>query len=154
MPFSAAQLTAAAEQAKATVPEQEQLTRQIAALEAVQTDYDALEQKRRALQEKKRSLPQAQTARQSLERRRAALAAQLEDMTRERKGLEGADADRERLENQRQRLNQRLLQGVKIQRFDQVIQRPGLNGLYRRANAGKRRHDQHRDRRVIGFNLF
>ena len=139
-----AQLTAAAEQARATVPEQEQLTRQIAGLEAVQTDYDALEQKRRALQEKKQSLTQAQTAKQSLEQRRTALAAQLEDMTRERKGLESADADRERLENQRQRLNQRREQVLLLVRDGKALDRARqeLERLQQAYLAAARRSDQ------------
>ena len=130
--------------ARATVPEQEQLTRQIAALEAVQPDYDTLEQKRRSLQEKKQSLTQAQTARQSLERRRAALAAQLEDMTRERKGLEGADADRERLENQRQRLNQRREQVLLLVRDGKALDRARqeLERLQQAYLAAARRSDQ------------
>ena len=56
-----AQLTASLEQARATLPEQDQLTRQIAALEAMQPDYDALEQKRRSLKEKEQTLAAAKT---------------------------------------------------------------------------------------------
>ena len=139
-----AQLTASLEQARATLPEQDQLTRQIAALEAMQPDYDALEQKRRALQEKKQSLTQAQTARQSLEQRRVALAAQLEDMTRERKGLEGTDADRERLENQRQRLNQRREQVLLLVRDGKALDRARqeLERLQRAYLTAARRSDQ------------
>ena len=109
-----AQLTASLEQARATLPEQDQLTRQIAALEAMQPDYDALEQKRRSLKEKEQTLAAAKNAQQSWQQHRAALAGELEAMTQERKGLEGADAERERLENQRQWLNQRREQVLQL----------------------------------------
>lgn len=45
-------------------------------------------------------------------------------------------------------------QGFYFAVFPSLGGRPGLNSFYRRTDAGKRRHDQHRYRRVIGLNLF
>ncbi|GDV47058.1 hypothetical protein ExPUPEC04_01225 [Escherichia coli] len=48
----------------------------------------------------------------------------------------------------RERLFQRRLQVIEIQRLDEIIQRPGFQRLYRRLDAGVRGHNQHRNRGV------
>ena len=53
-----------------------------------------------------------------------------------------------------QRLRQRLLQLVKVQRLDKVVQRTGFQRLHCGIDAGVCGHDQYRNRRIPGFDLF
>ena len=97
-------LTAALAAAQATKPEQERLTRQIAALELLLPSYDELEGKEKARRRKEDALTSAEGERTAAEGRSAALTAQLDALKVERAGLESVGAEQEKLQGQRKAL--------------------------------------------------
>ena len=100
---AAASLTAA----RNTVPEQEQLSRDITALELLLPSYDELEEKNRALTEKDNALNQAVQAQKAAQTDIAARNDTLGTLRGEHKLLESASLEKEKLLGQKKELTER-----------------------------------------------
>ena len=102
--------------AEATLPRQEELTKQIAGLELLLPAYDEVEQSEQALAQKKRSLTLTQAQAETAGRNKEALDTTLAGLKEEQKSLEQAGADREKLMAQRQALEEQQ------QKFHSLLQ--------------------------------
>ena len=98
-----AELTAA----RATVPEQEQLSRDITALELLLPSYDELETKRKDLSEKENAIKTAVTAQENAQSSKTALREELNTLQEERKTLDSASVEKEKLQARQQTLTER-----------------------------------------------
>ncbi len=83
--------------ANATLPEQELLAKEIARLELLLPEYDALEEKTIALTQRQKELTGAQQTQELSAKARTALTGQIEELRTERKTLENVGAEKERL---------------------------------------------------------
>ena len=101
------QLSAALTTAQATKPEQEDLARQITALELFLPTYDELDTKLREHKNKERALTDAAAAQDAARQRSAALTAEVTALKEERAGLEAVSAETERLQGKKQALTDR-----------------------------------------------
>ena len=101
------QLAAALAAAQATLPEQENLGRQITALELLLPSYDELEEKSKDRKDKEHALAAAAEAQKTGQERKRALAGELEAQEEERRALASAAAEKEKLHSQKQTLSQR-----------------------------------------------
>ncbi|MBP3486376.1 MAG: SMC family ATPase, partial [Oscillospiraceae bacterium] len=94
------QLSAALTAAQATVPEQEAIGKQIAALELLLPSYDELNVRTGEQAKKKQALSDAETAEDNARQRSAALTAETAALKEERAGLESVGAEKEKLQSQ------------------------------------------------------
>ena len=101
------QLSAELTAARATVPEQEQLGKEITALELLLPSYDELETKRKELSEKENSIKTAAAAQENALRDKTTLTEELNTLQSERKMLESASAEKEKLQARQQALAER-----------------------------------------------
>ncbi|MBR5021452.1 MAG: SMC family ATPase, partial [Oscillospiraceae bacterium] len=100
------QANAALTAAEATLPRQEELTRQIAELELLLPAYDELEENEKNLARKKKSLILTQSQAEAAGRKKEELGTVLAGLKDEQKSLEQAGADREKLIAQQQILQE------------------------------------------------
>lgn len=105
--LSLERLTAALNHAKASAPEQEQLGKQIAELELQLPVYDELDKKSSDYSEKKELLEHTAGIQKKNQEHKIALTDELCRLQDERKTLETAAAEKEKLQGQRQLLSQR-----------------------------------------------
>ncbi|MBR5021350.1 MAG: SMC family ATPase, partial [Oscillospiraceae bacterium] len=115
------QANAALTAAEATLPRQEELTRQIAELELLLPAYDELEENESNLAEKEKSLTLALERAIQASRKKSDLSTSLTNLKTEQKSLEHAGIDREKLIAQQQNIEE--LQ----QKFHTLLR--DLNGL-------------------------
>jgi len=99
----AAELTAA----RATIPEQEQLSKGITALELLLPSYDELETKRKELSAKESLLKATTAAQEAAKNTKDVLLSELSAWQEERKALESASAEKEKLQGQQKILTER-----------------------------------------------
>lgn len=97
-------LSAALIEAKASLPEQEDIRKQIAALDVLMPSYDELDTKCGELSERTSELEKATVAQETAQASIVTLSKELEAMTEERKALEAVAVEKEKLEAQKQRL--------------------------------------------------
>ena len=93
--------------AQATLPEQEQLGKDITALELLLPSYDELETKRRELSDKETARKAAEANQESAQEKKTVFNEELAVLRKERSTLESASAEKERLQGQQQTLNER-----------------------------------------------
>ena len=98
-----AELTAARD----TVPEQEQLSRNIAALELLLPSYDELDEKRKELSEKESSIKAAVDVQENAQSSKTTLTEELNTLRGECKTLESASAEKEKLQSRKKELTER-----------------------------------------------
>ena len=98
------------EQAAATVPEQELLAKQIAAIEAVLPSYDALDSKNAELSAQERELKSAEEKRASAGSAKASLTEEITALKEECKNLENVGVQKEKLLRQKQGLSRQSQQ--------------------------------------------
>ena len=92
-----AELAAALTVAQATIPEQECLGKEITELELLLPTYDELDSKVRSRATKATALSAVEEAQQAEQEKHGALTGELEALREERKALESAAADKEKL---------------------------------------------------------
>ena len=85
------------EEAKGTLPEQENLSKKINELELQLPSYDERDEKSKELAKKQKELTETENCRVKAEADREALVAELSKQREEQKSLENAEADKERL---------------------------------------------------------
>ena len=100
-------LSAELSAARATVPEQEQLGRDITALELLLPSYDELETRRKELSQKETAVKTAAADRESAQGSKTALTEELNALREERRTLESASAEKEKLQARQQALAER-----------------------------------------------
>ena len=100
--------------AQATVPQQEQLTRQIAEMDLLLPSYDALEEKRTALRSGQAALAKTQAEETAAGNAIAQLEEQIRQLKEERVTLENVSAEKEKLLREKQQLtdNQAAIQAL------------------------------------------
>ena len=101
------QLSATLTTARATVPEQEVIGKQITAMELLLPTYDELDAKVKEQKNKEKALTDAITAQDNARQRSAALTDELAALKEERKSLESVSAETEKLQGQKQVLTDR-----------------------------------------------
>lgn len=97
-------LSTALTDARTSLPEQEDIRKQIAALDVLMPSYDELDAKRRELSEKTSELEKATSTQEIAQASIVSLTRELETMTKERKRLESVAVEKEKLDAQKQRL--------------------------------------------------
>lgn len=100
-----AELAAALTAAQATIPEQERLGKEITELELLLPTYDELDIRVRSRAAKATALFAVEEAQQAEQEKHGALTGELEALREERKALESAAADKEKLLRQQQTLS-------------------------------------------------
>lgn len=126
--------------AQAALPEQEELQRRIAAIEMLLPSYDELEKKGAELLCRQDELAAAQRARDDAQAARTALVTEIAALKEERRGLEDAGAQREKLAARRQLAADRRNQLRSLFRDLEALdnQRAQLEGLQRAYLAADR----------------
>ena len=95
------------ETAKATVPEQESLAKQIASLELSLPSYDALDNKAKELAKQEKDLKAATAAQKTAQESKESLSAEITALKDEHKSLETVSTEKEKLQNQKKELSER-----------------------------------------------
>ena len=95
------------ETAKATVPEQESLAKQIASLELSLPSYDALDNKTKELAKQEKDLKAATAAQKTAQESKESLSAEITALKDEHKSLETVSAEKEKLQKQKKELSER-----------------------------------------------
>lgn len=93
--------------AQATLPEQEQLGKDITALELLLPSYDELETRRRELSDKETARKAAEANQESAQEKKTVFNEELAVLREERRTLESASAEKEKLQAQQQTLAER-----------------------------------------------
>ena len=93
--------------AEATLPRQKNLQQEITAMEMLMPSYDELDAKSGELSRKERSLTQANAAQDTARKRWETLSGEIAAMKEEQTGLQGIEAEKERLTGSRQTLTER-----------------------------------------------
>ena len=101
------ELSAALTAARDTIPQQEQLGREITALELLLPSYDELERRSQELAEKEKALKREQLAQRTAQENSAALTEALNELCGERRALESAALEKEQLQGQKKELTDR-----------------------------------------------
>ena len=101
------QATDELEAAKATVPEQESLAKQIASLELSLPSYDALDDKTKELAKQEKDLKAATAAQKTTQESKESLSAEITALKDEHKSLETVSTEKEKLQNQKKELSER-----------------------------------------------
>ena len=94
------------ETAKATVPEQESLAKQIASLELSLPSYDALDNKTKELAKQEKDLTAATAAQNAAQESKESLSAEITALKDEHKSLETVSTEKEKLQNQKKELSE------------------------------------------------
>ena len=95
------------ETAKATMPEQESLAKQIAALELSLPSYDALDNKSKELAKQEKDLKSSKTAQKTTQESKESLSAEITALKDEHKSLETVSTEKEKLQNHKKELSER-----------------------------------------------
>ena len=95
------------ETAKATMPEQESLAKQIAALELSLPSYDALDNKTKELAKQEKDLKSSKTAQKTTQESKESLSAEITALKDEHKSLETVSTEKEKLQNHKKELSER-----------------------------------------------
>ena len=98
---------AALEQARAAIPEQENLSRQITAIEIKLPSYDGLDQKCREFSQLEKAIEKTDAQLTAAQSVKAALTAEIAGLKEERQGLETVTADKEKAVAQKEKLQAR-----------------------------------------------
>ena len=101
------QLSTALAAAQATKPQQEQLAKDITALELLLPSYDELEQKCKERVEKEQAIQAAEAAQTTAQETRTTLSEELIALREESKELQTVGVEKEKLQNQQQTLTER-----------------------------------------------